>query len=52
MKIGSIKTSSYKIPTHSPESDGTIEWDATTMVLVLISAGGQQVLDFLMATKR
>ena len=24
----------YKIPTESPESDGTLEWDSTTLVLV------------------
>ncbi|MFL5895959.1 MAG: enolase C-terminal domain-like protein [Thermoleophilaceae bacterium] len=29
------------VPTDGPESDGTLEWDSTTMVLVEVSAGGQ-----------
>ena len=29
------------IPTHSPESDGTLEWDATTLVYVEVRAGGK-----------
>ena len=37
--ISDLKVSSYKIPTDAPESDGTIEWDSTTMVLVEIKAG-------------
>jgi L-alanine-DL-glutamate epimerase-like enolase superfamily enzyme len=31
----------YRIPTDQPEADGTITWDATTMVLVQAHAGGQ-----------
>ncbi len=30
-----------RVPTDAPESDGTLEWDATTIVLVEIGAGGQ-----------
>ena len=37
--IKDVKTSAYKIPTDSPEADGTIEWDSTTLVLVEITAG-------------
>lgn len=29
----------FKVPTDSPESDGTLEWDSTTMVLVRLGAG-------------
>lgn len=29
------------IPTDSPESDGTLVWDSTTVVLVEVSAGGR-----------
>jgi L-alanine-DL-glutamate epimerase-like enolase superfamily enzyme len=30
----------FTIPTDKPEADGTISWDATTLVLVEVSAGG------------
>lgn len=30
----------YTIPTDQPESDGTLAWDSTTMVLVTAAAGG------------
>ena len=39
--INDIKVSAYTIPTSSPESDGTIAWNKTTLVLVEITAGGQ-----------
>jgi L-alanine-DL-glutamate epimerase-like enolase superfamily enzyme len=29
----------FRVPTSSPESDGTFEWDSTTMVLVELTAG-------------
>jgi L-alanine-DL-glutamate epimerase-like enolase superfamily enzyme len=31
----------YRIPTDFPESDGTLKWDSTTLVLVRASGGGQ-----------
>ena len=37
--IEDLNVSAYNIPTDAPESDGTIEWDSTTMVLVEIKAG-------------
>lgn len=37
--IEDLKVSAYKIPTDAPESDGTMEWDSTTMILVEINAG-------------
>src|SRR3954454_11504899 len=36
-----LDVAAYTIPTDSPESDGTLEWDATTIVLVHASAGGE-----------
>ena len=36
--IKDLKVSAYKIPTDTPEADGTIEWNCTTMVLVEIAA--------------
>jgi L-alanine-DL-glutamate epimerase-like enolase superfamily enzyme len=39
--IENLQVSTYKIPTHSPESDGTLKWDATIMVVVEIQAGNK-----------
>ncbi len=39
--IRKISATVYTIPTDAPESDGTLAWDATTLVLVQIDAGGQ-----------
>ncbi len=36
----------FVIPTDAPESDGTLEWDSTTMVLVRVDAGGKQGLGY------
>jgi L-alanine-DL-glutamate epimerase-like enolase superfamily enzyme len=38
-RVGSLEVSAYKIPLEEPESDGTFEWDATTVVVVELSAG-------------
>ncbi len=36
-----MDVSAYRVPTESPdESDGTLVWDATTLVLVELEAGG------------
>jgi L-alanine-DL-glutamate epimerase-like enolase superfamily enzyme len=37
--IERITATAYKIPTDGPESDGTLAWDSTTLVLVQIEAG-------------
>ncbi|MGK7396781.1 MAG: enolase C-terminal domain-like protein [Candidatus Cyclobacteriaceae bacterium M3_2C_046] len=39
--IKQVKASAFTVPTDSPESDGTIEWNSTTMILVEIKAGNQ-----------
>ncbi len=44
--IDRIDVSVYKIPTDSHESDGTYEWDSTTMVLVEASGGGKTGLGY------
>lgn len=38
--IAEIDAHAYTIPTDSPESDGTLAWDATTIVVVEARAGG------------
>lgn len=44
--IERVDVSAYTIPTSFPESDGTLEWDSTTMVLVEITGGGKTGLGF------
>lgn len=39
--ITKLTVSAYTVPTDSPESDGTLAWDSTTMVLVELEAGGK-----------
>lgn len=39
--IDRVRVSAFTVPTDLPESDGTIEWNSTTMVLVEVSAGGK-----------
>src|SRR5437588_2757390 len=41
-----MRVSVFEIPTDAPESDGTLEWDSTTVVVVEVDAGGQTGLGF------
>ncbi|WP_137388546.1 enolase C-terminal domain-like protein [Rhodoligotrophos defluvii] len=45
-KIETIDVAAYRIPTEGPEADGTLRWDATTMVLVRAHGGGEQGLGY------
>jgi len=38
--IESVEASAYRIPTEEPESDGTLLWDATVLVVAEVRAGG------------
>src|SRR4051812_25326018 len=38
MPVTALKVSAYKIPTATPEADGTTEWESTTLILVEITA--------------
>jgi len=40
--IDEVRVAAYQIPTDQPESDGTLQWDSTTMVVVHVRAAGQQ----------
>jgi L-alanine-DL-glutamate epimerase-like enolase superfamily enzyme len=42
VKIDDLAVSAYTIPTATPESDGTFEWDSTTLVAVHATAGGKR----------
>ena len=39
--LGAPRVSVFKVPTDAPESDGTLEWTSTTLVLVELEAGGR-----------
>ena len=39
--VESLAVSAFTVPTDTPESDGTAEWDATTVVVVEASGGGE-----------
>jgi L-alanine-DL-glutamate epimerase-like enolase superfamily enzyme len=39
--ISRVSARSFRIPTDAPESDGTIAWNATTLVVAEIEAGGR-----------
>ncbi len=45
-QITQLDVSAFTIPTDFPESDGTFEWDSTTIVIVEAHAGGQTGLGF------
>ena len=41
-----LDVSAYTIPTDEPESDGTLEWDSTTIVIAEAHAGGKAGLGY------
>jgi L-alanine-DL-glutamate epimerase-like enolase superfamily enzyme len=44
--IAGLEVSAFTVPTEEPESDGTLEWDSTTIVLVEASAAGERGLGY------
>ena len=44
--IDALDVRAYEIPTATPESDGTLEWDSTTLVYVEVRAGGETGIGF------
>ncbi len=44
--IEHVEVAAFTIPTDRPESDGTFEWEETTIVVVQIAAGGASGLGF------
>jgi|SRR5689334_6940323 len=39
--IKQVHTAAYKIPTATPESDGTLAWNSTTLIITEAEAGGK-----------
>jgi hypothetical protein len=46
IKIGRLRASTYVVPTDFPESDGTLEWNATTLVLVEVPGAEQTSIGY------
>jgi len=44
--VDELAVSAYTVPTDAPESDGTFEWDSTTIVVVEVRAGGESGLGY------
>ena len=44
--IGKLRASAYAIPTDLPESDGTMKWNSTTLVVVEVEAGARTGLGY------
>jgi L-alanine-DL-glutamate epimerase-like enolase superfamily enzyme len=42
VKVEDVSVAAYRIPTATPESDGTFKWEATTLVAVHVSGGGKR----------
>ncbi len=49
--IERLEVSAYDLPTDAPESDGTLTWDHTTLVLVEVEGGGKHGLGFTYADR-
>jgi L-alanine-DL-glutamate epimerase-like enolase superfamily enzyme len=45
-RIEGVNTSLYRVPTDFPESDGTLEWNSTTLVLVQARAADKTGLGY------
>ncbi|ABE37145.1 mandelate racemase/muconate lactonizing enzyme-like protein [Paraburkholderia xenovorans LB400] len=41
VRVTALRAQAFHIPTDLPEADGTFAWNATTLVLVEVEAGGQ-----------
>jgi L-alanine-DL-glutamate epimerase-like enolase superfamily enzyme len=44
--LEAISVRAFTVPTDAPESDGTLEWRSTTLVLVELGAAGERGLGF------
>jgi L-alanine-DL-glutamate epimerase-like enolase superfamily enzyme len=44
--VDGLDVSAFTVPTDEPESDGTMEWDSTTIVVVETRGGGQRGLGY------
>jgi L-alanine-DL-glutamate epimerase-like enolase superfamily enzyme len=50
-RIDSVSVAAYRIPTDAPESDGTLAWDATTLISVQLAAAGSRGFGYSYASR-
>lgn len=48
--VDRVEAAAYTVPTDFPESDGTFQWDRTTIVVAEVSAGDSRGLGYTYAT--
>jgi L-alanine-DL-glutamate epimerase-like enolase superfamily enzyme len=46
VRVEDVTVAAYTVPTDRPESDGTLEWDSTTIVVVEVGAEGRQGIGY------
>jgi hypothetical protein len=46
LRIDRVEASAFRIPLEAPESDGTLEWASTTVVVAEVEAGGLTAIGF------
>ena len=51
VSVEEVATRTYTIPTDQPESDGTLEWQSTTLVTAEVRAGGTTGLGWTYASR-
>ncbi|WP_329203182.1 enolase C-terminal domain-like protein [Streptomyces sp. NBC_01435] len=44
--VRTVEAAAYTVPTDSPEADGTLAWESTTLVLVRVGSGGATGLGY------
>jgi L-alanine-DL-glutamate epimerase-like enolase superfamily enzyme len=44
--VEGLEVSAFTVPTDEPESDGTLEWDSTTIVVVEARGGGERGIGY------
>ena len=49
--VEGLEVGTYRVPTDAPESDGTLKWDHTDVVIVQMTAGGSKGLGWSYAAK-
>jgi L-alanine-DL-glutamate epimerase-like enolase superfamily enzyme len=45
-RLEGVEASAYVVPTDEPESDGTLAWDSTTIIVVEVKGGGERGLGY------
>jgi len=51
LPVTALYVSAYTIPTETPEADGTVKWNSTTLVLVELQAGNKKGISYTYANE-